>query len=154
MDLLDRPPKGTARTSDPATSKAAGKAATEPSAKLRASQARVLSVFRAYGPMHDGQLVDFVHDLEKSMGLTADQLMSPSGVRSRRSELSKPNMERLNELAREKVIDAKDFDDLTATAQHIVRGHLRREGFRSPLWDSGRRETVKGRSVIVWEIAV
>lgn len=73
-----------ARLSDPETSKAAA-AAQEP--RLRASQALVLQVFRAYGRMHDKDLLDRVHATQRGLGLA--KLMSPSGVRTRRSELVK-----------------------------------------------------------------
>lgn len=59
----------------------------KPEPKLRASQALVLNMFRAYGPMNDKDLLDRVHATQKSLGLP--NLMSPSGVRTRRSELVK-----------------------------------------------------------------
>lgn len=71
-----------ARATDPETSHEAGHAQTS---KLRASQARVLAMFKLYGDMHDKQLKEYLHDAEKEMGFT--KLMSDSGIRTRRSEL-------------------------------------------------------------------
>jgi hypothetical protein len=164
-----------ARRTDPETSHAAA-AAQEP--KLRASHARVLAMFKLYGEMHDRQLEAYLHDAEKMAGM---KRMSPSGIRSRRSELAKPNMDRLDEIAVE--IDrernqawpvgrafgdtpvihgyADLSDDPNATCpvtgkplcKALAVRRLRDEGFRSPLWDTGRRETVDGHRVIVWGIA-
>lgn len=134
-----------ARSGDPETSKDAGARVT----KLRASQALVLQVFRAYGSMSDRDLLDRVHATEKALGLT--RLMSPSGVRSRRSELSKPNMERLRQI--EEGLAMEYADNAEGLDAHC-RAQLRREGVRSPLWDTGRRETIDGRTHIVWGLAV
>lgn len=143
-----------ARRTDPATSHEAG----EKVSKLRASQARVLSMFKLYGDMHDKQLMDYLHDAEKAAGLKP---MSPSGVRSRRSELARPNMERLSEIMREDTGLALGQHDLFAIdkdspAERLLvraRDRLRIEGFRSPLWDTGKREIVDGRTVIIWGLA-
>lgn len=160
-----------ARRTDPATSHEAA-AAQEP--KLRASQARVLNMFRLYGDMHDKQLLAYLNDAEKQAGL---KLMSPSGARSRRSELAQPNEDRLDEL-RVEWMDARGYteyhvgdkpfrpapngppgagafatDAEVAEAEVWARQRLRDEGFRSPLWDTGRREKVDGYNVIVWGIA-
>lgn len=148
----------TSRSSDPSTSKEAGQLATT-ATKLRASHALILRVFEAYGPMHDKDLLDRVNSVEKNLGIR--KVMSPSGVRSRRSEMSKPNMERLDEIAmnitrEEGGIPSRawgSFAGLTLELQHEAREQLRREGFPSKLWDTGEREIVDGRSVIVWGLA-
>lgn len=144
-----------ARSTDPETSHAAANAVS--ASGLRASQALVLNMFVAYGPMHDKDLLDRVHATQKQLGLT--KLMSPSGVRSRRSELSKPNMERMAEIAREisgvPVYVAEVHHGL-ANAMTLFTDALNRlrvEGFRSTLIDNGKRETVDGHRVVVWEIA-
>lgn len=147
----------TSRSSDPKTSKDAGQLATTP-AKLRASHALILRVFELYGAMHDKDLIDRVHAAEKNFGIK--KLMSPSGIRSRRSEMSKPNMERLGEIARElsgvavgvpEVHYGLANGSMTLFLDALAR--LRAEGFRSKLIDTGKRETVDGRSVIVWGLA-
>lgn len=79
--------------------------------KMRPSQARVHAMFKLYGDMHDKQLMEYLHDMEKAAGFP--KLMSPSGIRSRRAEL-------------------------------VTAGVLR---------DTGKREQVDGRNVIVWGIA-
>lgn len=94
------------RTTDPETSKEAGRKVTN----LRASQALVLNMFRAYGEMNDKDLLDRVHATQRDLGLT--KVMSPSGVRSRRAEL-------------------------------VTLGKVK---------DTGHRENVDGRNVIVWGI--
>jgi len=140
------------RTTDPATSKAAGE-----QVELRASQARVLNMFKLYGDMHDKQLLAYLNDAERAAGLRP---MSPSGARSRRSELAKPNMDRLDELAQEALryrgeyaVAYRAFERLTSGEREAARILLRAEGFRSKLWDTGKREIVDGRTVIVWGIA-
>lgn len=72
------------------TSLDAGLAATTPIAKLRASQARVLNMFKLYGDMTDKQLKEYLHDAERGAGIT--KLMSDSGIRTRRSELVKAGL--------------------------------------------------------------
>lgn len=141
-----------ARRTDPETSQQAALALEAP--KLRASQARVLQMFKLYGDLHDKALITYLHDAERSAGMKP---MSPSGVRSRRSELSKPNMDRLDEIvvslaAAENI---KPTDDVFRQIDWMPRARqqLRREGFRSPLWDTGRREVVDGRNVIIWGLA-
>lgn len=144
----------TSRSSDPKTSKDAGQLATTP-AKLRASHALILRVFELYGAMHDKDLIDRVHAAEKNFGIK--KLMSPSGVRSRRSEMSKPNMERLDEIAMDINPELQRaygaFESLSPEDRVTARMRLVAEGFRSKLWDTGRREVVDGRHVIVWGLA-
>lgn len=147
-----------ARSSDPKTSKAAAASVTN----LRASHRRVLAMFKLYGDMTDEQLTESIHDAEKDAGLA--KLMSPSGVRSRRSELSKPNMDRLREIkdgmhddnearAVAGTYDRAKVDD-SAEFNRVARGILIIEGLRSELWDTGRRATLaSGRSAIVWGLA-
>ncbi len=138
------------RTSDPATSKAAAASVSN----LRASQARVLAIFRAYGNLTDEELLNYLHDTERQLGV---KLMSPSGARSRRSELSKANMERLNEIAAEYSDDdfgSRNFETLVAVLRDKCRDRLRTEGFRAPLWDTGERRRIStGRMATVWGIA-
>lgn len=66
-----------ARTSDPATSHAA--AASLSSATLRESQQEVLDLFVEFGRMHDQLMIERADD--------AGSKQSPSGLRTRRSEL-------------------------------------------------------------------
>lgn len=156
-----------ARKTDPETSHQAAEGVT----RLRASQALVLNVFVAYGEMNDKDLLDRVHSTQRQLGLS--KLMSPSGVRSRRSELSKPNQDRIDELVDEWMTArnfvrglegqpyflnvAPDFRKVTpeelAEARLSSRAVLIHEGLRSKLWDTGRREIVDNRSVVVWGIA-
>lgn len=153
-----------ARRTDPETSHQAAERLTPD--KLTAAQARVHAMFKLYGDMPDAQLVKYLHEMERSAGFT--KVMSPSGVRSRRSELAKPNMDRLDELmvrwaeehrprALGKWTVALMRDELEAqeyhAASHWARTALRSEGFRSPLWDTGSRVKVDGSNVIVWGIA-
>lgn len=144
----------TSRTSDPSTSRDAGKRATT-TAKLRASHALILNVFNAYGDMNDKDLLDRVHDVERNLG--KKKLMSPSGVRSRRSELSKPNMDRLDEIAMDINPDLSRafgaFESLSPVDRLTARARLATEGFKSKLWDTGKREEVDGRQNIVWGLA-
>jgi len=148
-----------ARRTDPATSQQAALDVTN----LRASQARILQMFRLYGDMHDKQLEAYLHDAERAAGV---RLMSSSGIRSRRSELAKPNMERLEQLVQELVQTydtnyelqkrlgrALSWDDRGRDLMDRARDRLRIEGLRSPLWDTGRRVVVDGRSCIVWGLA-
>ena len=137
------------RKTDPATSREAGERVTN----LRASQARVLNMFVLYGDMHDQQLAEYLRDAERTAGLPP---MSSSGVRSRRSELCKPNMDRLDALAAEAhdiSMTEGAFSLLSPVQQQPCRDRLRREGFRSKLWDTGKREVVNGRRVTVWGLA-
>lgn len=71
----DRATKARARTGDPDTSHEAARSVRN----IHASHRTILDLFRKYGPMSDEALLYAVAD----EGLT----MSPSGVRSRRSEL-------------------------------------------------------------------
>lgn len=156
-----------ARKTDPETSHQAAEQVT----RLRASQALVLNVFVAYGDMNDKDLLDRVHATQRGLGLP--KVMSPSGVRSRRNELAKPNQDRIEELVTE-WFTARDFihgdvgqkwflniapDFREATSEEIraaavsARAVLQMEGFRSKLWDTGKRELVDGRHVIVWGLA-
>jgi hypothetical protein len=144
---------GMARTTDPQTSKDAAVSVTN----MRASQARVLAMFKLYGDLTDEQLLTYLHDAERAAGFT--KVMSPSGARSRRSELAKPNMDRLDEIAREikkatHLPTAGAFAALEPQWQATARETLRAEGFRSLLWDTGeRRKLDTGRMAIVWGIA-
>lgn len=152
------------RATDPATShEAAARAETT----LTPFQMRVLGVFRNLGDMNDKMLVRCVNDAEKSMGF--QKLSSPSGIRSRRSELAKPNEDRMLELRRSFYIQHGLWPETSpggvldweraAPKEHIAkaceaaRNELRIEGFRSPLWNTGRTEKVDGHNVIVWGIA-
>jgi hypothetical protein len=137
------------RTGDPETSHRA--AATWSLDKLRTSQREVLNYFRRYGPMDDRSLMKVAADNETKQ--------SVSSLRTRRSELAKGNMARLVELADEWLAQrGKTRDTLTAAeleeARLWCRSTLRREGFRSPLWDTGERVTYEGgRMGIVWGLA-
>jgi hypothetical protein len=147
---------GMARTTDPQTSKDAAVSVTN----MRASQARVLAMFKLYGDLTDEQLLTYLHDMERAAGFT--KVMSPSGARSRRSELSKPNMDRLDEIMVELVeagLNSGAYDTYEAAhadpaLARAARETLRVEGFRSALWDTGeRRKLDTGRMAIVWGIA-
>lgn len=133
-----------ARTSDPATSKQA--AATLTITNIRASQLRVLQLFRVYGDMDDRTL--------RKVATAEGFKISDSGLRSRRSELAKPNEERLTAIV-EEMGDGVGLAMTHEQAREQARQQLRREGFRSPLWDTGRRvEYEQGRQGIVWGLAV
>lgn len=69
-----------ARSTDPETSHAAARSVKD----LRSSQADVLVVLRRMVPMTDEELVETYQDLARS-GFVRSQ--SPSGIRTRRSEL-------------------------------------------------------------------
>lgn len=145
-DFFDGPVTRARRT-DPETSKAAASSVTN----LRASQARILAMFRLYGDMHDKQLEAYLHDAERSAGIKP---MSPSGIRSRRSELSKPNMDRLDEIMAGEYARGRSRGEVNdALLEDWARKQLHIEGFRSHLWDTGKRAVVDGRTVIVWGIA-
>ena len=141
------------RSGDPSTSKAAASSVRG----VAASHKRILAMFRTYGDMTDETLKGYLDELaDRAMA----PKMSPSGARSRRGDLSKPNMDRLDQIANEyysgvpgsgKVRFADIPDEAT---QNRVRHQLRSEGFRSPLWDTGKREKLStGRMAIVWGIA-
>lgn len=149
VDQLDAFAVGAAsRTSDPSTSKAAAASVKN----QRASHRRVLAMFKLYGDMTDEQLAESIHDAEKDAGLT--KLMSPSGVRSRRSELSKPNMDRIEEMLKEMGDGIELSGKTLEKVMTELRARLLIEGLRSPLWDTGKRATLaSGRSAIVWGIA-
>lgn len=136
------------RLGDPETSKDASAKV----AHMRASQARVLAMFKLYGDLHDKQLIEYLHDAEKSAGLKP---MSESGARSRRSELSKPNMDRIEEIAKEIEASAgpADTTQKRLNLYRHARARLLIEGLRAPLWDTGARATVDGRKSIVWGLA-
>ncbi len=165
LDLTD--PTARARSSNPATSKAA--AASLTMATMRASQMRVLQLFTNYGDMDDRALIK----VAKAEGVK----MSDSGLRSRRSELAKPNMDRLDELrhqwynehkttygdvrlglvsiAHMRELEQQIPENWRQSATEWARRTLRIEGFRSPLWDTGRRVTYEGgRQGVVWGKAV
>jgi hypothetical protein len=143
-----------ARSSDPETSKAAAASVQN----LRASHKRVLAMFRAYGDMTDETLASYLDEAASETGI---KLMSPSGVRSRRSELSKPNMDRMEELREEwlkqnrpgQKLDQLDDHEYNACG-YWARATLLVEGLRAPLWDTGKREALSsGRQAIVWGLA-
>jgi hypothetical protein len=137
--------KAHARHGHPETSKAAARS-IEPT--LRASQLFILQRFREYGDMNDKQLEVVVRDTEKATGRKP---MSPSGIRSRRAELCRANTERIAQLGAElhKLWPNMRVGEIEA----IARRQLRAEGFRSPLWDTGKRVEVDGHMTIVWGIA-
>lgn len=144
FDTWDAP---RARTSDPVTSKEAAKSVRA----VRASHLRILAQFRLYGDMTDEQLALVLEDAEKGAGI---KHMSPSGVRSRRSELSKPNMDRIAEIIEENEMRSDAAATPVNQIDAAARRQLRIEGFRSPLWDTGVVDTnAAGRKVIVWGLA-
>jgi hypothetical protein len=132
-----------ARASDPETSHAAAASVNQSE-----GQALVLKMFRRYGPMTD-------EVLQARMKEHLPGMLSESGVRTRRSELSKPNMERLEEIVVELTTPGSEPGEPKGHFSETVRAQLRREGFRSVLWDSGERADVSSgrRQAIVWEIA-
>lgn len=147
------------RKGHPETSRAAAASVQN----MRASHKRVLAMFRTYGDMTDETLAEYLNEAAKDTGI---KLMSPSGVRSRRSELSKPNMDRLEQLGMEWAaqhgvvqphpLTWRSMLDEAAlkNADVWARGQLLVEGIRSPLWDTGKREKLaSGRMAIVWGIA-
>lgn len=135
------------RKGHPETSRAAAASVQN----IRASHKRVLAMFRTYGDMTDETLAEYLNEAAKDTGI---KLMSPSGVRSRRSELSKPNMDRLGEIV-EDVKQEHKSPPITDEAAHVcARARLVIEGVRAPLWDTGRREKLSsGRMAIVWGLA-
>jgi hypothetical protein len=139
-----------ARTNDPSTSHDAAASVRN----MRASHKRILAMFRAYGDMTDETLAEYLNEASKETGL---KLMSPSGVRSRRSELSKPNMERLVHIVMRREMDQGVIITEHRAALSIdddARRRLRLEGFASELWDTGKREALaSGRQAIVWGLA-
>lgn len=144
-----------ARRTDPATSHAA--AAGQSQRALTATQQRVLHCFKLYGDMTDVTLARNLNQLEKDAGMT--RLTSPSGARSRRKDLSRGNEERLAELRGQwqaenplaHVDSAAAFD---RAADEWARRTLALEGFRGPLWPTGRTEMLTtGYSAIVWGLA-
>lgn len=144
------------RKSDPRTSHEA--AAGQADSKITLTQRRVLSAFKLYGEMTDATLVAVLNGMEREAGLL--KLTSPSGARSRRSELSKPNEDRLVQLRTEwwltnepKVGDCT-LEEGEAMADAWARSTLRVEGFRSPLWNTGKVEKLPtGYNAVVWGIA-
>lgn len=72
-------PRAVARSSDPPTSWEAARSIR--GKRIRESQAIVLRLLRAYGPMTDEQLLEYLARSEWAGTL------SPSGARTRRSEL-------------------------------------------------------------------
>lgn len=68
-----------ARNTDPETSHAAARSIT--SERIRASQQIVLSILKTYGPLTDEDIWSYV------LGLGHRGHLSPSGARTRRSEL-------------------------------------------------------------------
>lgn len=119
---------------------------------LSTTQREVVKAYAVYGPMNDTTLVDLMRQRAASGERPP---VSDSGIRSRRAELSKPNMERLDEI-RLQLVDAceRRGESMSAEeADHAARAQLRREGFRSPVWDTGTRERINGRAHTVWGIA-
>lgn len=144
-----------ARTTDPATSKAAAEGHSE--SQLTATQQRVLNCFRLYGDMTDVALVKNLNAMERDAGLT--RFTSASGARSRRKDLSRANEARLAELRAQWQAEtpwahtdsAAAFD---AAADEWARRTLRLEGFRAPLWPTGKTERLQtGYQAIVWGLA-
>ena len=134
------------RKGHPETSRAAAASVQN----MRASHKRVLAMFRTYGDMTDETLAEYLNEAAKDTGI---KLMSPSGVRSRRSELSKPNMDRIEEMEQE-MGDGVAMAMTHEQAMQQCRARLLVEGVRSPLWDTGKREKLaSGRMAIVWGIA-
>ena len=70
--IIGEIPRAHARRSDPETSREAARSVTN----IRESQQRILGVFQVGGPMADHQLLEYL-----------PRTYSPSGVRTRRSEL-------------------------------------------------------------------
>lgn len=138
-----------ARSHDPATSKAAAASLTV--ADLRTTQREVLQLYRRLGAMDDRAMIRAARDI----GLT----QSDSSLRSRRSELSKPNQERIAAMVDEAVAAYKARNDGVhpldadlARFEAEARERLAIEGFRSPVYDTGRRVTYEGgRQGIVWD---
>lgn len=109
-------------------------------------QAFVLGLFRKYGAMTDEQLLSVA-------GREPGPCRSPSGLRSRRSELSKPNEERLKAIRTEMNGGVEECEPKEHYSEE-VRAQLRREGFRSPLWPTGEKVKLdSGRMATVWGIA-
>lgn len=75
-------PEPAARSTDPVTSKEAAASVT-PSVRRRHHEL-VLTAFRAYGPMTDDELLNRLHNF-----IQGGIAISPSGARTRRSELVK-----------------------------------------------------------------
>jgi hypothetical protein len=133
------------RKASPETSKAAAASVQN----MRASHKRVLAMFRTYGDMTDETLAEYLNEAAKDTGI---KLMSPSGVRSRRSELSKPNMDRIEQILDEVKTEHAGIGDEAASV--LARARLSIEGLRAPLWDTGKREKLSsGRMAIVWGVA-
>lgn len=112
---------------------------------MRASQARVLAMFRLYGAMDDTQLIRYQREQAIEAGVKP---LSDSGTRSRRSELSKPNEERLAVLRQQFIFHNYG----TEAADKEARKTLLAEGVRSPLWSVTERVLDTGRRATVWEI--
>jgi len=163
MAFSDVPARERVRRSDPETSRAAASSVKN----MRGSQKRILAMFERFGDMTDETLTMYLDEASKHTGLPR---MSPSGVRSRRSELSKPNMDRLDEIITERM-QGRVAKLTSPTTVHVpdevmlaARQQLRIEGFRGvdgnvttgpTLWDTGKRERLSstGRMAIVWGVA-
>ena len=139
--------KARARSGDPETSKASAAAVTP--AKLTELQRRILRAFDVMGPMDDKALVVLVQRMEDQLGI---KVSSAAGIRSRRSDLSKPNMERIADIIRE-MGDGVELSVTYDEALRLARQQLTIEGLRSPVWDTGRRVQIEGRNFIVWGLA-
>lgn len=141
------------RLHDPETSKAAAAAPR----KLKPLQLRILQAYRVYGAMDDRQLLQVINDMERELGFT--RFSSPSSVRSRRSELSKRNTERLRQLREawwKEVAVApateREEKEMERQADAAARRFLAVEGFRDPIWDTGQRIRLPDTNTraIVW----
>jgi hypothetical protein len=162
-NVFDKPLSAFARRRDPDTSKQAAASVKG----MRGSQKRILAMFERFGDMTDETLTMYLDEASAHTGLPR---MSPSGVRSRRSELSKPNMDRLDEIITERM-QGRVAKLTSPTTVHVpdevmlaARQQLRTEGFRGvdgnvttgpTLWDTGKRERLSstGRMAIVWGVA-
>ena len=144
-----------ARTSDPTTSRDAAASVTRDT--VTALQQMILRAFEAHGDMADVALLAYLERRHPAWTFT------PSGVRSRRSELSKANMERLDALARDVWVEqyggAPDvaatirLDGFADDVQRQARARLLVEGVRAPLWDTGKRVKIGRGSHAVWGFA-
>ena len=85
-----------ARPDDPETSHQAAASVKN----LRASHLRVLQLFRRYGPMTDEQLYKIARSNDENW------LISPSGLRSRRAELTPPRGSGIRDSGREIAIES------------------------------------------------
>lgn len=131
-----------ARKNNPRTSKDA--AATFDMAKIRTSQREVLQLFRIYGPMDDRALIEAARERGSAQ--------SDSSIRTRRSELSKPNTDRVRAIV-EEMGDGVELEMTEDEAEAHARSRLSLEGYRGPVYDTGKRVVYgTGRRGIVYDI--